>query len=208
MKSNSICFQFQVKKSSHSSDRRNANFPLSDMLMSLDSNPSLGSSGTSSYPLQHMGSTGNPIAQAASQAIAATQQLTGRRTSSLKASFEAINHMQTHEFGLGREAIPGTSSSSSQASFGLDPGLDGPPPSKKKKSTKSTDQVLDVVSSGLLSDSLIEPGMTSDLLSADLRDQDWNFDPNEPRYCICDQVSYGDMVACDNEDVSISLLTL
>merc|ERR1712115_454903 len=37
-------------------------------------------------------------------------------------------------------------------------------------------------------------------LSADLRDQDWNFDPNEPRYCICNQVSYGDMVACDNED--------
>ncbi|CAG2183046.1 unnamed protein product, partial [Oppiella nova] len=29
---------------------------------------------------------------------------------------------------------------------------------------------------------------------------DWTFDPNEPRYCICNQVSYGDMVACDNED--------
>uniref|UniRef100_A0A182K2H3 Inhibitor of growth protein n=1 Tax=Anopheles christyi TaxID=43041 RepID=A0A182K2H3_9DIPT len=26
------------------------------------------------------------------------------------------------------------------------------------------------------------------------------FDPNEPRYCLCNQVSYGDMVACDNED--------
>ena len=24
-------------------------------------------------------------------------------------------------------------------------------------------------------------------------------DPNEPRYCICSQVSYGDMVGCDNE---------
>lgn len=30
---------------------------------------------------------------------------------------------------------------------------------------------------------------------------DWTYDPNEPRYCICNQVSYGDMVACDNEDV-------
>ena len=29
-----------------------------------------------------------------------------------------------------------------------------------------------------------------------------NYDPNEPRYCICNQVSYGDMVACDNDDVS------
>jgi len=35
------------------------------------------------FPLQHMGAggSGNAIAVAASQAIAATQQLTGRRTS-------------------------------------------------------------------------------------------------------------------------------
>jgi len=25
-------------------------------------------------------------------------------------------------------------------------------------------------------------------------------DPNEPRYCVCNQVSYGDMVGCDNDD--------
>jgi hypothetical protein len=30
---------------------------------------------------------------------------------------------------------------------------------------------------------------------------EWNCDPNEPRYCLCNQVSYGDMVACDNEEV-------
>lgn len=34
-------------------------------------------------------------------------------------------------------------------------------------------------------------------------DGDWSYDPNEPRYCVCNQVSYGDMVACDNEAVSI-----
>ncbi|XP_063952123.1 inhibitor of growth protein 3-like [Lytechinus pictus] len=27
---------------------------------------------------------------------------------------------------------------------------------------------------------------------------DWTFDPNEPRYCLCNQVSYGEMVGCDN----------
>lgn len=37
-------------------------------------------------------------------------------------------------------------------------------------------------------------------------DADWTYDPNEPRYCICNQVSYGDMVACDNEDVSSNYL--
>jgi hypothetical protein len=28
-------------------------------------------------------------------------------------------------------------------------------------------------------------------------------DPNEPRYCICNQVAFGTMVACDNKSVSI-----
>lgn len=37
----------------------------------------------------------------------------------------------------------------------------------------------------------------------DPENPDWTYDPNEPRYCICNQVSYGDMVACDNEDVSL-----
>ena len=29
-------------------------------------------------------------------------------------------------------------------------------------------------------------------------------DPNEPRYCLCGDVSYGEMVGCDNDDVSAS----
>lgn len=28
-------------------------------------------------------------------------------------------------------------------------------------------------------------------------------DPNEPTYCLCHQVSYGEMIGCDNPDVSI-----
>ncbi|RKO97496.1 hypothetical protein CXG81DRAFT_12565 [Caulochytrium protostelioides] len=28
-------------------------------------------------------------------------------------------------------------------------------------------------------------------------------DPNEPTYCICNQVSFGEMIACDNEDCEI-----
>uniref|UniRef100_A0A7C9EJR7 PHD finger protein ING n=1 Tax=Opuntia streptacantha TaxID=393608 RepID=A0A7C9EJR7_OPUST len=31
-------------------------------------------------------------------------------------------------------------------------------------------------------------------------DIDQPIDPNEPIYCICHQVSYGDMIACDNEN--------
>ncbi|KAG6738443.1 hypothetical protein POTOM_058062 [Populus tomentosa] len=33
-------------------------------------------------------------------------------------------------------------------------------------------------------------------------------DPNEPTYCVCHQVSFGDMIACDNENVSTSSFAL
>lgn len=29
-------------------------------------------------------------------------------------------------------------------------------------------------------------------------------DPNEPTYCYCGQVSYGEMIACDNSEVRAS----
>ena len=32
---------------------------------------------------------------------------------------------------------------------------------------------------------------------------DMPVDPNEPTYCTCKQVSYGEMIACDNEDCAI-----
>ena len=31
---------------------------------------------------------------------------------------------------------------------------------------------------------------------------DMPVDPNEPTYCLCRQVSYGEMIGCDNPDVS------
>lgn len=35
---------------------------------------------------------------------------------------------------------------------------------------------------------------------------EWAPDPDEPRYCLCNQVSYGDMVACDNPEVSATIV--
>lgn len=32
-------------------------------------------------------------------------------------------------------------------------------------------------------------------------DLDLPVDPNEPTYCVCNNVSYGEMVACDNPTV-------
>ena len=36
---------------------------------------------------------------------------------------------------------------------------------------------------------------------------DMPVDPNEPTYCICRQVSYGEMIGCDNPDVSFTILS-
>lgn len=35
---------------------------------------------------------------------------------------------------------------------------------------------------------------------------DMPVDPNEPTYCLCHQVSYGEMIGCDNPDVSVYYL--
>ena len=38
---------------------------------------------------------------------------------------------------------------------------------------------------------------------------DMPVDPNEPTYCLCHQVSYGEMIGCDNPDVcSINIIIL
>lgn len=60
----------------------------------------------------------------------------------------------------------------------------------------------------ILSSSATDPESPSMVLGenglvVEANSDDWSYDPNEPRYCICNQVSYGDMVACDNEAVSI-----
>lgn len=37
---------------------------------------------------------------------------------------------------------------------------------------------------------------------------DMPVDPNEPTYCLCHQVSYGEMIGCDNPDVSFVICNL
>jgi len=34
---------------------------------------------------------------------------------------------------------------------------------------------------------------------------DMPVDPNEPTYCLCHQVSYGEMIGCDNIDVRLRI---
>ncbi|CAH1782755.1 unnamed protein product [Owenia fusiformis] len=187
-------------------------------------NSSSNSSSAITYNLGHVGAGSNAaIAAAASQAIAATQQMQqGRRTSSLKASFEftkanASDLARDLTFGAGFSSSPSTPTPSllegrtqrtkkqtaralaaaeSKASHSTTPATSAPsttpqvaPPTTPASATASP-ALADLAEGQLLTEDTSNSG-------------DWQYDPNEPRYCICNQVSYGDMVGCDNDDCTI-----
>ncbi|XP_068617670.1 inhibitor of growth protein 3 [Battus philenor] len=180
--------------------------------------------GRDSFSLGHAGST---IAVAASQAIAATQQMHhGRRTASLKASYEAVAggelvhhalhqaHHTHHDHGHGL----------SQSSHGQTSSVHGHHTTshthnnssssnkrhnKQKKSTYSstsgvsshTQQTVSAAASRSSSPTVVGiANVVNNVTIEEPMEEEWTYDPNEPRYCICNQVSYGDMVACDNQD--------
>ncbi|KRT78862.1 PHD finger motif containing protein [Oryctes borbonicus] len=196
-----------------------------------------------SYNLGHIGA-GPAIAAAASQAIAATQQMQqGRRTASLKASYEAINTgVHVTEFGIGRDLAGAAQTAiqaiqqdhhnnkkkqkkwSSVANGGSTTGISSNSIGNLSGSTSSQATLMNN-SSGSNANSTSNntsnssssnsnstghgngvaapesPAVdTSSAQGTEVTDGEWSYDPNEPRYCLCNQVSYGDMVACDNED--------
>lgn len=68
--------------------------------------------------------------------------------------------------------------------------------------TNPTNNVVSAaVETSSLTGALVGSGVTH---SAEVLDMP--VDPNEPTYCLCNQVSYGEMIGCDNPDVSILLL--
>ncbi|KAK5649700.1 hypothetical protein RI129_000729 [Pyrocoelia pectoralis] len=160
---------------------------------------------TVSYNISHIGA-GPAIAAAASQAIAATQQMQqGRRTASLKASYEAINTgVHVNEFGIGRE-LAGAAQTAIQA---IQQDHNNKKKQKKWTGASSTSNNVSTVSTvqailatpPVTSPAPASPQVETAVQSGEGGEVDWTYDPNEPRYCICNQVSYGDMVACDNED--------
>ncbi|XP_015113357.1 inhibitor of growth protein 3 [Diachasma alloeum] len=167
---------------------------ISNNSTSLPATPTaIGNSvGPVSYNLGHIGAGGNAIAAAASQAIAATQQMQqGRRTASLKASYEAINTGGgVHATEFSRE-LAGAAQTAIAAIH----------ESTKKHKKKVTTAVP---SSSVVTPAVqppVSPPVTATTTAVtDPDNPDWTYDPNEPRYCVCNQVSYGDMVACDNSD--------
>uniref|UniRef100_A0A670IV67 Inhibitor of growth protein n=1 Tax=Podarcis muralis TaxID=64176 RepID=A0A670IV67_PODMU len=164
------------------------------------------------------GAGAGAITMAAAQAVQATAQMKeGRRTSSLKASYEAFknNDFQLgREFSLSRDTAGYSSSAlASTLSQTLSSSTtDSRSGRKSKNNNKSSNQQ----SSSSSSSSSLSSCSSSSALAQELSQQtavipesesnsqvDWTYDPNEPRYCICNQVSYGEMVGCDNQDCPI-----
>lgn len=51
--------------------------------------------------------------------------------------------------------------------------------------------------------SLISPTTQTPMAAVGPDTSDMPYDPTEPKYCYCDQISFDEMVACDNEDCTI-----
>ncbi|XP_034019499.1 inhibitor of growth protein 3 [Thalassophryne amazonica] len=185
---------------------------------SVNSSQPLASYNLSSLPAGP-GAGAGAITMAAAQAVQATAQMKeGRRTSSLKASYEAIknNDFQLgREFSLSRDTTGYTSSSAlaSTLTQTLTPSASSDSRGRKSKSSikasshqssssSSSSSLSSCSSSSALAQELSQ--QASALPEAEANSQvDWTYDPNEPRYCICNQVSYGEMVGCDNTDCPI-----
>ena len=73
---------------------------------------------------------------------------------------------------------------------------------QKKKHQNASSSASSAVATGVATAeaTALLPTVADEVLTdqGSLESPDWTYDPNEPRYCVCNQVSYGDMVACDN----------
>ncbi|XP_031439109.1 inhibitor of growth protein 3 [Clupea harengus] len=192
----------------------------SNSVYSVNSSQPLSSYNLTSLPAgPGAGAGAGAITMAAAQAVQATAQMKeGRRTSSLKASYEAIKN---NDFQLGRDFTVGRGDSYSSSALAstltqnLTPSNSSESRGSGRKtkgnnkssnhqssSSSSSSSLSSCSSSSALAHELVQ--QASALPEADANSQvDWTYDPNEPRYCICNQVSYGEMVGCDNPDCPI-----
>lgn len=136
------------------------------------------------------------------------QMQMGRRTASLKASYEAINsglNPNLYNFNPMRDHSPNSDSLNRSNAFGygyesgLKSGQSGA--NRNNKRARTSQYGSDTSSNSHITVNNVFEENSSEGLEGN-GPPDWTYDPNEPRYCICNNVSYGEMIACDNEDVS------
>ncbi|XP_013400628.1 inhibitor of growth protein 3 [Lingula anatina] len=167
------------------------------------------------------------IAAAASQAIAATQQVfkmqQGRRTGSFKASYNVFSNPQvakdfitagaaieaplTPESGRSQRTKKQTQKAAAYLQQQQQKQSGAQPTPTQPLSAPATPQPSPAASLSTAATpappTTVEEMVTEPFLDENGQQGEWSYDPNEPRYCVCNQVSYGDMVGCDNQDCPI-----
>nr|XP_035965017.1 inhibitor of growth protein 3 [Halichoerus grypus] len=150
------------------------------------------------------GTGAGAITMAAAQAVQATAQMKeGRRTSSLKASYEAFKNNDFQlgkEFSMPREAA-GYSSSSALMTTLTQNASSSAADSRSGRKSKNNNKSSSQQSSSSSSSSSLSSCSSSSTVVQEISQQttvvpesdsnsqvDWTYDPNEPRYCICNQV--------------------
>ncbi|XP_052278738.1 inhibitor of growth protein 3-like [Dreissena polymorpha] len=179
----------------------------------------------------HLGTGSNAAIQAAaSQAIAATQQVMqsqGRRTPSMKASYVAMTKGASSTDLSSKDYIkqdfmytsqPSTPSVSAQDSaqgrsqrqkkYGHTSKAAALLQAQQTQHSKQNVTVMSALSQQLTAvdttpTPAVEPTNELQIVDENGETVNWQDDPNEPRYCLCNQVSYGEMVGCDNDDCPI-----
>ncbi|XP_006820600.1 inhibitor of growth protein 3-like [Saccoglossus kowalevskii] len=160
----------------------------------VDSGAGTTQSSLLSYRLGQMSTGTNAIALAAAQAVSNTLQMQqGRRTASIRATYDALKSgadltQMSGYTGLYNNA---TSTSSGEQKTADTTRTQR---SKKQNTRNSSTCRAEPVPEVVPQEPVPEPVVA---------EADWTYDPNEPRYCICNQVSYGEMVGCDNDDCPI-----
>ncbi|XP_046339494.1 inhibitor of growth protein 3-like isoform X2 [Haliotis cracherodii] len=172
------------------------------------------SSSPIAYNLGHIGAGSNAaIAAAASQAIAATQQMQqGRRTSSMKASYDLMGRpipVVAKDLSLSfpaQTSAPTTPDSTPRSSRTKKPTTKAAALAQQHTTQPAPPAAVAAPIPPPVPPVAPPPAVVPEPVedyNSDLQVDDWSSDPNEPRYCLCNQVSYGDMVGCDNDDCPI-----
>lgn len=142
------------------------------------------------FNVEQMGAGGSAIAAAASQAIAATQQMQqGRRTASLKASYEAINSgssgfNRTNDISNMNRELSGAAQTAISAVQ-----------QTQKRHRRRRGQLS---ASAATKAAVVKTAASAAEVADDGGSMD--VDADETRYCICNEVAFGAMVACDNKN--------
>ncbi|XP_028398090.1 inhibitor of growth protein 4-like [Dendronephthya gigantea] len=188
-------------------------FPLNPYL-SMEPKISLPSSQTMQYHIGTVGAGSNTTGSSSLPDPQSSYQVAGRNTGNMKSYTPTIkseysglpvntslavtpqlssNPYASSAAGMNVNYAPTSSTMASMGHMDLNPAMSNTSSNKQhaRKKQKTSEAPLPMIDPGPLQTEVISQAV------------DWVYDPNEPRYCLCNQVSYGEMVGCDNPNCSI-----